>query len=39
MNNYGIILGDIGLEPFIDKLQELLQPLGRLVREGLGFRV
>lgn len=28
MNNYGIILSDIGLEPFIDKLQELLQPLG-----------
>eukprot|EP00439_Symbiodinium_sp_Y106_P062534 s4107_g9.t1 len=26
MNNYGIILSDIGLEPFIDKLQELLQP-------------
>ncbi|CAE7946726.1 ICU11, partial [Symbiodinium sp. KB8] len=28
MNNYGIILSDIGLESFIDKLQELLQPLG-----------
>ena len=29
MNNYGIILSDIGLEPFIDKLQEFLQPLGQ----------
>mmetsp|Transcript_109499 Transcript_109499/g.316554 ORF Transcript_109499/g.316554 Transcript_109499/m.316554 type:complete len:577 (-) Transcript_109499:83-1813(-) len=28
MNNYGIILNEIGLEPFIDELQRMLQPLG-----------
>merc|ERR1712194_212468 len=36
MNNYGIILSDIGLEPFINKLQKLLQPLGRLLFPGQG---
>jgi len=30
MNNYGIILNEIGLEPMIDELQRLLQPLGEL---------
>ena len=32
----GIILSDIGLEPFIDKLQELLQPLGEGFFHGPG---
>ncbi|CAK0797860.1 unnamed protein product [Prorocentrum cordatum] len=36
MNNYGIILSDIGLEPFVDKLQGLLQPVGRLLFPGPG---
>eukprot|EP00435_Cladocopium_sp_Y103_P039422 s1688_g10.t1 len=36
MNNYGIILSDIGLEPFIDKVQELLQPLGEGFFPGPG---
>mmetsp|Transcript_52896 Transcript_52896/g.105103 ORF Transcript_52896/g.105103 Transcript_52896/m.105103 type:complete len:579 (-) Transcript_52896:21-1757(-) len=31
MNNYGIILSDIGLEPFVNKLQHLLQPVGRFL--------
>merc|ERR1712129_384587 len=31
MNNYGIILSDIGLEPFVSKLQQLLQPVGRFL--------
>jgi len=31
MNNYGIILNEIGLEPMIDELQQLLQPLGELL--------
>lgn len=36
MNNYGIILNDIGLEPLIDELQRLLQPLGALLFPGPG---
>merc|ERR1712032_19874 len=36
MNNYGIILDDIGLEPFVNKLQAKLQPLGRLLYPGAG---
>jgi len=36
MNNYGIIISDIGLEPFVDKLQQLLQPLGRALFSGAG---
>ncbi|CAJ1385749.1 unnamed protein product [Effrenium voratum] len=36
MNNYGIILSDIGLEPFIDQLQGLLQPMGRELFPGPG---
>jgi len=36
MNNYGIILSDIGLEPFADSLQGLLQPLGDLLWPGPG---
>jgi len=34
MNNYGVILGDIGFEPMIDRLQEMLQPLGELLYPG-----
>jgi len=36
MNNYGIILNEIGLEPFIDRLQQALQPLGELLWPGAG---
>lgn len=36
MNNYGIILNSIGLEPFVDHLQEMVQPLGRLLFPGAG---
>eukprot|EP00930_Biecheleria_cincta_P030496 TRINITY_DN21120_c0_g1_i1.p1 TRINITY_DN21120_c0_g1~~TRINITY_DN21120_c0_g1_i1.p1 ORF type:complete len:536 (-),score=110.86 TRINITY_DN21120_c0_g1_i1:143-1750(-) len=36
MNAYGIILNDIGLEPLIDELQRLLQPLGELLFPGAG---
>lgn len=36
MNNYGIILNEIGLEPLIDALQQQLQPLGRLLFPGPG---
>eukprot|EP00927_Polykrikos_kofoidii_P037453 TRINITY_DN31604_c0_g1_i1.p1 TRINITY_DN31604_c0_g1~~TRINITY_DN31604_c0_g1_i1.p1 ORF type:complete len:544 (+),score=83.45 TRINITY_DN31604_c0_g1_i1:81-1712(+) len=36
MNNYGIILNEIGLEPFIDRLQAMLQPLGELLFPGPG---
>lgn len=36
MNNYGIVLNDIGMEFFIDKLQALLQPLGRALFPGPG---
>ncbi|CAD7930323.1 unnamed protein product [Amoebophrya sp. A25] len=28
MNNYGVILNDVGLEPLMDSIQELLRPLG-----------
>merc|ERR1719359_1321074 len=31
MNNYGIIVNDIGMEPLIDRLQQLLQPLGEML--------
>lgn len=31
MNNYGIILNEIGLEPRIDELQARLQPIGELL--------
>jgi len=36
MNNYGIILSEIGLGPFVDSLQKLLQPLGELLWPGPG---
>jgi len=36
MNNYGIILGDIGLEPLIDALQAFLQPMGHALFPGPG---
>ena len=36
MNNYGIILTDIGLEPFVEKLQGLLQPMGEELFPGPG---
>lgn len=36
MNNYGIILNEIGLEPMIDELQKMLQPLGDLLFPGPG---
>jgi len=36
MNQYGVIVNDIGLEPFMNKLQLLLQPLGRILFPGPG---
>jgi len=36
MNAYGIILNEIGLEPLIDELQRMLQPLGELLFWGPG---
>jgi len=36
MNNYGIILNDIGLESLVNKLQALLQPIGDLLFPGPG---
>merc|ERR1712113_41868 len=36
MNNYGIILNEIGLEPMINELQRILQPLGELLFPGPG---
>jgi len=36
MNNYGVILSDIGLEWFVDKLQALLQPLGEALFPVVG---
>jgi len=36
MNNYGIVLNDIGLEHFVDKLQAVLQPIGRILFPGAG---
>lgn len=36
MNNYGIILNEIGLEPLIDGLQAMLQPLGDMLWPGAG---
>lgn len=36
MNAYGIVLNDIGMEPFIDELQRMLQPLGDLLFPGPG---
>eukprot|EP00930_Biecheleria_cincta_P022877 TRINITY_DN16617_c0_g1_i2.p1 TRINITY_DN16617_c0_g1~~TRINITY_DN16617_c0_g1_i2.p1 ORF type:complete len:650 (+),score=126.15 TRINITY_DN16617_c0_g1_i2:25-1950(+) len=36
MNNYGIILNEIGLEPMIDELQRMLQPVGDLLFTGPG---
>lgn len=36
MNAYGIILNEIGLEPFIDRLQGTLQALGELLWPGPG---
>jgi len=36
MNNYGIILNEIGLEPMIDELQRMLQPLGHMLWPGAG---
>ncbi|CAD7923318.1 unnamed protein product, partial [Amoebophrya sp. A120] len=29
MNNYGVILNDVGLEPLMDAIQNLLRPLGQ----------
>eukprot|EP00928_Gymnodinium_smaydae_P041120 TRINITY_DN27832_c0_g7_i1.p1 TRINITY_DN27832_c0_g7~~TRINITY_DN27832_c0_g7_i1.p1 ORF type:complete len:580 (-),score=60.04 TRINITY_DN27832_c0_g7_i1:40-1779(-) len=36
MNNYGVILSEMGLEKFADCLQELVQPLGELLWPGPG---
>jgi len=36
MNNYGIILNEIGLEPFITELQNMLQPIGEIFFPGAG---
>mmetsp|Transcript_141469 Transcript_141469/g.257107 ORF Transcript_141469/g.257107 Transcript_141469/m.257107 type:complete len:515 (+) Transcript_141469:50-1594(+) len=36
MNNYGIILNEIGLEPMINELQQMLQPIGELLFAGPG---
>jgi len=36
MNNYGIILNEIGLEPLIDGLQAMLQTLGDMLWPGAG---
>jgi hypothetical protein len=36
MNAYGIILNEIGLEPMIDELQQLLQPIGEMLWPGPG---
>jgi len=36
MNNYGIILADMGLEPFVCRLQDMFRPLGRLLFPGPG---
>eukprot|EP00928_Gymnodinium_smaydae_P000976 TRINITY_DN10365_c0_g1_i1.p1 TRINITY_DN10365_c0_g1~~TRINITY_DN10365_c0_g1_i1.p1 ORF type:complete len:360 (+),score=62.33 TRINITY_DN10365_c0_g1_i1:298-1377(+) len=36
MNNYGIVLNDIGLEPLMERLQNALQPLGDLLFPGPG---
>mmetsp|Transcript_25810 Transcript_25810/g.47620 ORF Transcript_25810/g.47620 Transcript_25810/m.47620 type:complete len:406 (-) Transcript_25810:92-1309(-) len=36
MNNYGIILSEIGLERWVETLQSILQPLGDLLWPGPG---
>lgn len=36
MNNYGIILNEIGMEPFIQEYQRMLQPIGELLYPGAG---
>lgn len=36
MNNYGIILNDIGFEPMMLELRRMLQPLGKLLFPGPG---
>lgn len=36
MNNYGIVVGEIGLEPLILGLQEVLRPLGEFLWPGPG---
>jgi hypothetical protein len=36
MNAYGIILNEIGLEPLIDELQRILQPIGEMLWPGPG---
>lgn len=36
MNNYGIVLNAIGLDPLIGALQKMLQPLGELLWPGPG---
>eukprot|EP00929_Paragymnodinium_shiwhaense_P106902 TRINITY_DN72768_c0_g1_i1.p1 TRINITY_DN72768_c0_g1~~TRINITY_DN72768_c0_g1_i1.p1 ORF type:complete len:545 (+),score=105.26 TRINITY_DN72768_c0_g1_i1:74-1636(+) len=36
MNNYGIIYNEIGLEPFVNEIQSMLQPLGQLLWPGPG---
>lgn len=36
MNNYGIILAEIGLEPWVRSLQDLVRPLGELLWPGPG---
>jgi len=36
MNNYGIILNEIGLEPLVSGLQKILQPIGETFFPGAG---
>jgi ubiquitin-protein ligase len=36
MNNYGIILNEIGLEPFVAELQKMFQPIGEIFFPGAG---
>merc|ERR1712232_1392494 len=36
MNNYGVIIGEIGFEPWVRSLQDLLRPLGELLWPGPG---
>jgi len=37
MNNYGVVVNEIGMEPMLDVLQqEYLQPIGRLFFPGVG---
>lgn len=36
MNNYGIVLAEIGLEPWVRSLQDLVKPLGEVLWPGPG---